>query len=229
MRTNPPTPNLLAMLHLASPQLPVGGFSYSQGLEAAVEAGIVIDAATAQAWIESVFDNAFCAWELPTLAHLHTCYTQQQFAEFAHLNNEFISSRETRELRDETLQMGWSLRALLAQWPQCESAAAQLGTLARISYPAAFATAAQSLGMDSRATLTAYAFAWAENQVAAAIKAVPLGQSAGQRMLLALHPKISAAVEDALHMPLDARSSFAPALTFLSARHETQYSRLFRS
>jgi urease accessory protein len=222
-------PHLLAMLHLASPQLPVGGFSYSQGLEAAVDAGLITDAATATAWIESVFAGTIATWELPTLAQLHAAFLAGEDRTFAVLNADFIASRETRELREETLQMGWSLRSLLSQWPGCEAAHARLAGLAQVSFPAAFAAAACALGMHARPALAAYGFAWAENQVAAAIKAVPLGQVAGQKMLLALHRAIDAGTTLALTTPLDARSSFAPTLGILSSRHETQYSRLFRS
>lgn len=220
---------LVAMLHLASPQLPVGGFSYSQGLEAAVDAGLVKDAATATVWVENVFAGTIATWELPTLAHLHTTFLAGDDAAFAALNADFIASRETRELREETLQMGWSLRSLLGQWPGCEAAHTRLASFARVSFPAAFAAAACALNMRAQPTVAAYAFAWAENQIAAAIKAVPLGQVAGQRMLLALHSAIDAGTTQALNMTLEARSSFAPMLSSLSARHETQYSRLFRS
>jgi urease accessory protein len=221
--------SLLALLHLASPQLPVGGFSYSQALEAAVDAGPVHNASSAQDWIEAVFANTVATWELPTLAHMHLACTSSDAQALAALNAEFIASRETRELREETLQMGWSLRALVATWPQCAGASATLQSFKTVCYPAAFAAAAHALGSATQDCVTAYAFAWVENQLAAAVKAVPLGQTAGQRILLAMHPRIEQAARDAVQLPLSERSSFAPIMSALCARHETQYSRLFRS
>jgi urease accessory protein len=221
--------NLLALLHLASPQLPVGGFSYSQGLEAAVDACLVHNASSTQSWIEAVFTNTIATWELPTLAHMHLACGINDVHALATLNTEFIASRETRELREETLQMGWSLRALIATWPQCANASAILCSFNSVCYPTAFAAAAHALGAATQDCTAAYAFAWVENQVAAAVKAVPLGQTAGQNILLAMHSPIERAARNAVQLPLNARSSFAPTMSVLSARHETQYSRLFRS
>jgi urease accessory protein len=224
------TAHLLAMLHLASPQLPVGGFSYSQALEAAVNAELVHDATTAQRWITDQFSSAFATWELPTLAAMHAACERGDIAMLHALNADFIASRETRELREETLQMGWSMRSLLGDLLSGSvNQSAALQDLRLTSYPAAFACAAAALGLNGPQVVTAYAFSWAENQVAAAIKAVPLGQVAGQKILLGLHETINAAGSRAVVMPLDERSSFAPTLSILSSRHETQYSRLFRS
>ncbi len=227
----------MGMLHLASPQLPVGGYSYSQGLEAAINAGLVSDAASAQAWIGDHFEASIATWELPTLALLLTASDQGDRACLSVLNDEFIASRETRELREETLQMGWSLNSLLsslrAALADAGSPAATamqvLGDLRLVSFPCAFAVAARAFGLDPAATLSAYAFAWVENQVAAAIKAVPLGQVAGQRILLAMHPLLERGVTVALGLSAQERQSFVPGLAILSARHEAQYSRLFRS
>jgi urease accessory protein len=182
MNKNGTSAQLLAMLHLASPQLPVGGFSYSQGLEAAVNAQQVTNAAEAALWIESAFTQTIATWELPTLAHLHAACAADDHEHFAVLNAEFVASRETRELREETLQMGWSLRSLLAQLPPGANAASHLAKIERLSFPAAFAATAHALGLDAHTALTAYAFGWAENQVAAAIKAVPLGELGGGRI-----------------------------------------------
>ncbi len=225
-----PAAHLGALLQLASPQLPVGGFSYSQGLESAIDAGLVRDASSAQIWITDHFESTFATWELPTLAIMHAQIVGGQTEALHDLNLEFIASRETRELREETLQMGWSLHSLLTSiLPEPPRQLASINGLLRVSYPAAFACGAVALELDSRHATFAYAFAWLENQVAAALKAVPLGQVAGQRILLASHGMIEAAAGRAVQMPPEERSSFAPTLAILSARHETQYSRLFRS
>ncbi len=202
--------SLARLLQLASPTLPVGAYSYSQGLEAAVEAGIVTDAASAERWIGDVLEFAVARIELAVL--------RQQMAEPSQaLNDFFLASRESAELRAETLQMGHSLAKLLAD----------LGVEVPIEQPAlptAFACAARAWHIAERDALVAYLWSWLENQVMAAIKALPLGQTAGQKILLALGARL-----DAIAGKEAEWSNFAPGLAFLSARHETQYSRLFRS
>ncbi len=230
---------LPALLHLASPQLPVGGFSYSQGLEAAIECGWVSDAATAQAWIGEHFDAGMACWELPTLALMHRAALASDVAALQRMNEDFIASRDTAELRAETQQMGWSLIALLAGWPRAhmvlQALAPAFGGLngprpmQPVSFPCAFALAGAALATPTDGLLSAYAFAWVENQVAAAIKAVPLGQAAGQGILLGAHERIASAVAHALQMQAHERHTTTPQVSILSARHETQYSRLFRS
>jgi len=203
------------LLQLASPALPVGAYSYSGGLEAAVEAGIVTDAASAQAWIADVLELSVARMEAPILLRM-----MQGIGEW---NDVFLASRETAELRAETLQMGFSLNKLLPE----------LGLerldLEEVSFPAAFAHAAAGWGIAPEAALTAYLWSWAENQVMAAIKAVPLGQTDGQRMLLILGAKIRQVVRQASAVKDEELENLAPGLALLSSRHETQYSRLFRS
>lgn len=201
------TTSLVRLLQLASPTLPVGAYSYSQGLEAAVEAGIVTDAASAERWIGDVLEFSVARSDVPLLwrmLHGEDC------------NAEFIASRETAELRAETLQMGHSLKRLLAS----------LGVDApegEVAFTAVYAVAARAWNIDPRAALVGYLWGWLENQVMAAVKAVPLGQTDGQKTLVALGSRL-----DAID-PHTEFSNFAPGLAVLSARHETQYSRLFRS
>ena len=204
--------NLARLLQLASPALPVGAYSYSQGLEAAVEAGIVRDAASAERWIGDVFDFSIAAMDAPLLFAL-----LEQSSPARELNDLYLASRETAELRAETVQMGYSLCRLLSELgmhdvPQGE-----------VAFPVAFAFAARAWGIEPRAAVQAYLWSWLENQVMAAVKAVPLGQTAGQRMLLGLGSRISS-----VEMEMEFKN-FAPGLAILSSRHETQYSRLFRS
>ena len=197
------------LLQLASPALPVGAYSYSGGLEAAIEAGIVKDAGSAQRWIGDVLEHAVMKMEAPLLLKM----IEVPLAEW---NETFLASRETAELRAETVQMGYSLNRLLPELglepcPYDEP-----------SFPAVFAHAVRAWGLGARDALTAYLWAWLENQVMAAVKAVPLGQTDGQKMLLALGAK--------LHEVDEAEpGNFAPGLAILSSLHETQYSRLFRS
>jgi urease accessory protein len=204
------------LLQLASPALPVGAYSYSGGLEAAVEAGIVKDAASAQQWIGDVLEFAVGRMEAPVLLRMMA-------GEIGSWNDLFLASRETAELRAETLQMGYSLNRLL---PELGLSGLELE---EISFPAAFAHAASAWKIDPSDALTAYLWSWTENQVMAAIKAVPLGQTDGQRLLLALGDQIKRIVQEASSINYENLGNFAPGLAMLSSRHETQYSRLFRS
>ncbi|WP_153102111.1 urease accessory protein UreF [Paraburkholderia hayleyella] len=221
---------LTALLHLASPALPIGTFSYSQGLEAAIEAHIVTDADSARDWIASGLSDVLARAELPCLAHQMERWRTHDAARLADANGEFLASRESAELRRETEQMGWSLRQLCIslEWGDAPRRAT-LASITPLAQPTAFALAAYAHDAAIDATLAAYAFSWVENQVAAALKSVPLGQLAGQRIIVALRGPIDAAVTRALMIAPEQINTFAPQLGILSARHESQYSRLFRS
>lgn len=224
------TTELVALLHLASPALPIGAYSYSQGLEAALDTALIRDADGVRDWIASGLADVLAHGELPLLAHQLERWRTHDADALATANDEFVASRESAELRRETEQMGWSLAQLCVslEWGD----AARRATLARLSpiaLPSAFAFAAAAHDASPDATLAAYAFGWIENQTAAAIKAVPLGQLAGQKIIAALREPIRDAVRRALATPPAAINTFAPQLGILSARHESQYSRLFRS
>jgi urease accessory protein len=221
---------LTALLHLASPALPIGAFSYSQGLESAIEHGLIHDGDSAREWIASGLTNVLARGELPFLAHQMTRWRDHDAAGLAAADEEFLASRESAELRRETQQMGWSLAQLCTQLEWGDVARlATLNAIKPISQPTAFAFAAYAHDAATDAALAAYAFSWVENQAAAALKAVPLGQIAGQRIIVALRVAIDTAVEKALDTSPDEINTFAPQLGILSARHESQYSRLFRS
>jgi urease accessory protein len=217
---------LTRLLQLASPALPVGAFSYSQGLEAAVEAGIVHDAASAQRWIADVLELALARMEAPVLLRLIDAWTRDDADAVQYWNALFIASRESAELRAETVQMGYSLARLL---PQLINAPLRLDAKEEIAYPTAYACAAAHWRIDARQALTAYLWSWLENQVMAALKAVPLGQTEGQKILLALSDAVTRTVAFAATLEDEDLGNFAPGLAILASRHETQYSRLFRS
>lgn len=226
-------PQLISLLHLASPALPIGGFSYSQGLEAAIDCGMVKDAATAEHWIRDNLLHVQAQCEAPVWLLLHRAWQQQDHAAVSRWNDWFHVTRETSELRLETEQMGWSLAKLIAQMEWGDASLRDtLRGLTPLCLPTAFTAACVALDIDARDGLAAYAFNWAENQVAAALKAVPLGQVAGQQILRGLHRHVLDTVDEAARRA-DADpprlSTFSPMLGLLSARHETQYSRLFRS
>ncbi len=231
MTTTAPA-TLLQLLWLASPALPVGGFSYSEGLEAAVESGLVAGESQAGDWLQAQLQLSLARGDLPALAQACWAWQCDDGARIAALNAWLRQTRESAELRAQAEQMG---RSLLDWLRNSEHAADPriAGTLAALRpaplWPTAFALAAVLAGASARDTLLAFAWGWSENMAQAAMKAVPLGQAAAQRILARLALAIPAAVADALALPDSERRVFTPLLAILSARHETQYSRLFRS
>jgi urease accessory protein len=214
------------LLQLASPSLPVGAYSYSQGLEAAVEGGVVHDVASAERWIGDVLELSMASMEAPILARLIDAWQCEDTPAARRWNAEMIVSRETAELRGETVQMGYSLLRLLRD---LRVDCAALEGFEEVAYPTAFAAACAAWSLDRSEAIATYVFAWIENQVLAAVKCVPLGQTDGQRLMLALAERISAIVARAIAMEDHELANFAPGLAILSSRHETQYSRIFRS
>ena len=187
---------------------------------------MVADAASARRWIGDVLEHSVARMEAPVFLRLADAWSKGDDARAWRWNEEFVATRETAELRAETLQMGHSLARLAASLG-VESA----GRLSReeLTYPAAFAFVTSAWGIDARDALAAYLYAWVENQVLAAVKCVPLGQTEGQRAILDLAARIPAIVEAAGAAADEALGNYAPALALLSSRHETQYTRLFRS
>jgi urease accessory protein len=221
---------LSRLLQLASPLLPVGAYSYSQGLEWAIESGGVRDAATAQQWIGDALEFYLFRFEVPLLLRLRRCWDADDAAGLAHWNDFFCAGRDSAEARAETLQMGYSLHRLLKDLDGFDATFyARLQAIAPLTFPLVYAGAASVWKISANASAQAYAWSWLENQVSAAMKTVPLGQVAGQRMLLALGALLPAAVQGAIAAADDDLNNFAPGLTLAGCRHETQYSRLFRS
>jgi urease accessory protein len=223
----------LSALHLASPTLPVGGFSYSEGLAAACAAGLAHDEASAGEWIVAALESVFERAEAPAWLLFYRAWKESQWDAVRHWNDWCLCTRESRELRLQTEQMGWSMVRLIEALELGETAARrELCALQPVCYAAAssFAFAAQDVAETEG--LLAYAFSWLENQVAAAIKTIPLGQVAGQRLLVrlmrALPERVARAQARATGAP-ETLETFAPQFAILSARHESQYSRLFRS
>jgi urease accessory protein len=222
------TMNASALLHLlqfASPALPIGGYSYSQGLEAALETGIVKDAETARDWIGRHLHEVVAQWDAPLFWRLLKAFEAHDQASVALWSERFLASRDTAEFRAETIQMGYSLTKLVAELGVAD--VAPLGEEA--SLPAAFACAVDALGIPHEEALLAMLFSWAENQVLVCVKSVPLGQVAGQRMLLSLRPELERAALHARTVSDEAMSNWSPGLSILSMRHEVQHGRLYRS
>lgn len=220
--------NATALLHLlqfASPALPIGGYSYSQGLESALESGVVSDAASSRAWIARHLHEVVAQWDAPLFWRLLKAFEAGDDASVALWSERFLASRDTAEFRAETIQMGYSLTRLLAELGVAEVAPPG----SEVTLPAAFACACAALGIPHDEALLALLFSWAENQVLVCVKSVPLGQVAGQRMLLSLGPELERAARHAQTVGDDAMSNWSPGLSILSMRHEVQHGRLYRS
>ncbi|MCF8155411.1 MAG: urease accessory protein UreF [Rhodoferax sp.] len=221
--------SLMQLMWLASPALPIGGFSYSECLEAAVDTARAATETEATAWLVDHLHLSLARSDLPAVAQAIGAWRAHDQEDIAKLNAWVLQTRESSELRAQTEQMGKSL----LDWLRNHTTATpdQIALLARQqpTYPIAYALAASATQAPLRECLLAYAFGWAENMVQAAIKSVPLGQSAGQRILSALTAEIPQAVDHALALDDDGRQAFAPMQAILSSQHEVQYSRLFRS
>jgi urease accessory protein len=217
--------SLLHLLQFASPALPIGGYSYSQGLEAALEQGIVTDAASARAWIVRYLGEVAAQWDAPLVWRLMKAFALRDQAEVLRLTELFVASRDSAELRAETIQMGFSLKHLLAELGVAD--VAPLGD--EVPLPTAWACAADALGIGHHEALLALLFSMVENLVLVCVKSVPLGQVAGQRLLLSLRPEIEQAALRAQQLGDDELCNWSPGLSILSMRHEAQHGRLYRS
>jgi len=222
--------SLPRLLQLASPLLPVGAYSYSQGLEWAIEEGTVHDAPSAKLWISDVLEFSLSSFELPVLWRLCHAWQEEDRNMIRFWNDYFLAGRDTAESYAETLQMGYSLCRLLeslcqgddqlpASWQMTEG----------VSFPAAFACAVTIWQIPPQAALQAYAWSWLENQVGVALKAIPLGQTDGQRLLFSMAERLTLLVDSAASLPDSHISNFSPGLSLAGCKHEMQYSRLFRS
>ena len=224
----------VALLQLASPALPIGGYSYSTGLEWGIDVGAVRDAASAREWVGDAIALSLACFEGPLMCEAmraaRALPAPAALESLAALNATASAARETAELRLESEQMGFSLgRWLEAVCPDPSGDPLVAERLTPLALPVAWALAATRLGLVERDALLGLFWAFAENQAMVLMKAVPMGQIAAQRLLRELAPRIGAAVEHAATLPRHEWSSAAPGLAIASARHETQYSRLFRS
>jgi urease accessory protein len=235
MMGEPPAPGgddaprlgLLRLLQLVSPSLPVGAFTYSQGIEWAVESGWIGSVEGLDAWLRDQLSGSLSRVDLPILARLMSAAAVGDDQALALWSERLIASRETAELRAEESQRGRALADLLIAWGV--AGAAERKPALAASQLTGFAWAAQAFGIPRDMAATGFAWSWAENLVLAAVKTVPLGQTQGQCCLARLGEPIRAAVERGLALADADLGASAPALAIASARHETQYTRLFRS
>jgi urease accessory protein len=218
---------LLRLLHLASPALPIGAFAYSQGLEAAAAAGWVHDEASTRAWILGLLSHGLRSVEVPLLGRLHAAFSAGDQGRARALSDLVHALRGSRELQEEERRLGSALARALATLDVPEAAA--WAEEPRRSHLALFALAAAHFRLPVPASASAFLFAWCENQVAAALRLLPLGQSSGLRLLDAAVALIPDVVAGGLALADDDIGFGAPAHALGSAQHETQYSRIFRS
>lgn len=219
-----------ALLRLASPQLPIGGYSYSQGLELAVEQGLVQDPDSARRWIADQLLLNLARFEAPLLLAHCNAAAEHDWAQLAELSERHRASRETRELAQESRQMGYSLQQLLDGLPELDQPARDfLDGHRAIGLATAWALAARAWQIAPQDALAAWLWGWLENQLAVLMKTLPLGQQAAQRLTSQLLPTLEQAQRQASALEPAHWGSAAFGLTLASMAHERQYSRLFRS
>lgn len=218
---------LLRLLQLASPALPIGAYSYSQGLEYAVEAGWVVDADSTDRWLRGVLGHGQRYLEVPLLARLYDAWAADDEAAVTRWTALLLAGRESAELQAEEQHLGTALARLLVD--QGVAGADAWVQRRPTSLATLWSLAAVRWGVPRRSAILGYLWAWAENQSTAAIKLVPLGQSAGQRLLAGLMPVLVETLDAGLHLPEPQIGAGLPGLALAAGCHEVQYSRLFRS
>ena len=232
------TPNsLLRLLQLVSPSSPVGAYAYSQGLEQAVEWGWIETEEQLQLWLSGVLRNSILSLDAPVLIRLYKAWEQKDLDQLLYWNQYLLSCRETKELREEEELLGQALTRVLITLDLIDLQTVQSISIKKtrktgqnaISYCAAFTCAGTHWEIDLLSLLLGYCWAWSENQIMAALKLLPLGQSAGQRVLFALSETVLSEIEPCFTVTDEEISGSLPGLVHASAAHESQYSRLFRS
>ncbi len=219
--------SLMRLLQLVSPGLPIGMYSFSQGLESAVEDQWVTNSNEAGEWITGLLVNCLTRVDLPIASRLYDAWYRQDLEAVEKWSATLLAYRETFELREEDRHTGQALARLLTDM-ELEIAQEWI----RRSYttlPAMFTLAAVSWKVPKRSALAGLLWSWLENQVLCAVKLVPLGQVSGQRLLHELSAKIPELLDRGLQLDDHEIGGSVFALALAGSRHEMQYSRLFRS
>jgi len=216
---------LLRLMQLSSVSLPVGGYAFSQGLEFAIERGWIRNSQQVSEWLEQQLLYAVAQTDLPLLRLAMTAAEAQQQKQLQHCNDLALACRETRELRLTDSAMGEAMNRLMVSLavPQ------PLPSSGGLSFVVLFGIAAQHWQIGYPTAALGFLWSWLENQVAAATKLVPLGQTQAQQLLGELQPLLPEAISRAEQVEEDEIGSGLQGLAIASAGHETQYSRLFRS
>lgn len=218
----------LSLLQLASPSLPVGSYSYSEGLETLVFEGKVNNSKALQDWIEDALQFGAIRLEAAVMIRVYRCLQKNDLEKLKYWNNWATAIRETEELRLQSLQMGMSLKMLLiAMQPVLQDKLKYCET--ECNFAVAFGVAAQSWQIEEKAATLGFLYSWVSNLIGAGVKLIPLGQTAGQQLLLSLQSKLIAATEEILVLKDDDLSVCSWGLSLASMNHECLYTRLFRS
>ncbi|MDO3388824.1 urease accessory UreF family protein [Gilvimarinus sp. SDUM040013] len=218
---------MLHLMHLVSPALPVGAYAYSQGLEYAIDAGWLSEPGDLEDWMLSLMQRSLVHLDIPMLHRFYRAWEACDIAEINRLNDYLRACRETRELLLEDEQLGVALGRLL-QSLGVDQAKPSLYR-ATPSFTCQFALAGVHWSIGANDLAEGFVWSWLENQVAAATKIVPLGQTQAQKILVALLPHIPALCEKARGIDDDSIGLSLPGVALASSLHERQYSRLFRS
>ncbi|HFE37916.1 MAG TPA: urease accessory protein UreF [Gammaproteobacteria bacterium] len=221
----------LRLFQLISPSLPIGSFAYSQGIEWAVELGWIADSKSLATWLESILLDSLVWLDLPVLLRMQAALETHNKKAFFDWSQQLLSSRETKELREEELNRARALLTVLSKLPGASDWPALLSWREALlqTHAAGFALASHRWGIKPKDMLNGYVWSWLESAVMAAIKLIPLGQSDGQAVLYQLTEKLPETIDKAMKVSDDEIGASSTALAIASSLHETQYTRLFRS
>jgi len=220
------TTSMVRLWQLISPALPIGSFSYSQSLEYAIESGWLKTEADVQQWLTQQLHYSVARLDLAVITRQMSAWQENNLTTVKSWNQQLLAFRETAELYDEDCQVGYALCRLLTD---LEIDGAAHWQKKKVSYVTMYALVCDRWQIKVEDALAGFVWAWCENLVAAAVKLLPMGQTAGQKMLLALGDEIEKACVQAQQLDDEELGSTLPGLAMASALHETQYSRLFRS
>ena len=214
-------------MQLCSPMLPVGAYAYSQGLEFAVSSGWIKDDDTTSFWIKGLLENSLTNLDVPLLYRLHKAWSVNDKKNVFYWNDYLYASRDSRELQAEEQQLAHALARLLGDLGISE--AVEWREYSRACFLSLFSLGAAHWKISINEASCGYLWMWAENQVLAAIKLVPVGQTSVQKILSSVIEIIPELVSAGLSLKDEEMGYTAPGQGIASALHETQYTRLFRS
>lgn len=230
---------LLKILQLSSPALPLGAFSYSEGLEALVEQQIIKDVRDLEQWLNQELKYGSIRLDAALILRAYRCSLIADLKRLSDWNSWASAIRETSELRQQSWQMGNTLIRLLLEldgnstsgneriFPGIKSCADEVGK--PCNYAIAYSIGAAAWEIDEKSAVLSYLWSWATNLVNAGVKLIPLGQTVGQKLLFNAQNRIDEATQVILHLEDDDLLNFSWGLGLASMFHETQYTRLFRS
>ncbi len=221
---------ILNLLQLASPALPLGGYSYSEGLETLVETGRITSAAQLESWIDASLRYGTIQLEAAIAIRAYRCILADNLPQLIAWNQWLSASKETVELRQQSWQMGQSLMRLLVDLEERPQVATYIESLLPPwNYAVAFGIGAACWQINEKDAILGYLHSWASNLISAGIKLIPLGQTAGQKLLKSIHSRLEVCTDLSLHLSDDELASCSWGLGLASMAHEIQYTRLFRS